>query len=257
MKYLAFVGTEGPQPPDALVIMQRDFPAWLEEMDRRGVRLLGRELDFPEKAATVRVRDGQTLVTDGPFAETKEFVAGFDLLDCAGLEEVIEVAAKSPAARFCPLEIRPLREEPRLSPAASAFGRSDDAAGGPYLLMVWVGETPAVPLEEQPAMQECGTWRQELEHAACSSSGARWAARTRPPRSSFVTGRCGSATARSSASRSSSPASRSSAAPIAGRPSSSLRRTRSRGTTRSSVRSTASDRAGRWGQRPSARAPLA
>src|SRR2546429_6614783 len=52
-------------------------------MDGRGVRLLGRELDLPETAATVRVRGGETLVTDGPFAETKEFIAGFDILECA------------------------------------------------------------------------------------------------------------------------------------------------------------------------------
>ena len=71
-------------------------PGWVEEMDGRGVRLLGRELDLPETAATVRVRDGETLVSDGPFAETKEFVAGFDVLECADLDEAIEVAAKHP-----------------------------------------------------------------------------------------------------------------------------------------------------------------
>ena len=48
---------------------------------------------------TVRVRDGETLVSDGPIAETKEFVAGFDLFDCADLDEAIDAAAKSPVAR--------------------------------------------------------------------------------------------------------------------------------------------------------------
>src|SRR5580698_3010314 len=86
MNYVTFVGTAGAPVPEALAIMQRDLPAWIEEMDGRGVRLLGRELDFPDKAMTVRVRDSETLVTDGPFAETKEFVAGFDLLDCADLD---------------------------------------------------------------------------------------------------------------------------------------------------------------------------
>ena len=80
--------------------MQRELPGWVEEMDGRGVRLLGRELDLPETAATVRVRDGETLVTDGPFAETKEFMAGFDVLECADLDEAIEVAAKCPVAWF-------------------------------------------------------------------------------------------------------------------------------------------------------------
>jgi hypothetical protein len=163
MKYVAFVGTDGPQPPEALAVMNRDAPAYLEEMDRRGVRVFGRELELPEKAATVRVRNGETLVSDGPFAETKEFVAGLDLLDCVDLDEAIEVEAKSPVARFLPFEIRPLREGLRLGPRASAFGRGDDAAGIPYLLMVWMGGTPAAPLDEQAVMQECEAWRQELE----------------------------------------------------------------------------------------------
>jgi hypothetical protein len=107
MKYLAFIGTEGRTPPEAVAIMNRDIPAYDEEMERRGVRLLGRELDLPKDVATVRVRDGQPLVTDGPFAETKEFVGGFDLLECADLDEAIEVRAKSPVSPFHPFEIRP------------------------------------------------------------------------------------------------------------------------------------------------------
>ncbi len=163
MRYVAFVGTDGPQAEAALAIMQRDFPAYLEEMDRRGVRLFGQELDFPKTAVTVRVRGGQTLVTDGPFAETKEFVGGLDLLECADLEEAIEVEASSPAARFCPFEIRPVREALRPSRGASTFACGDDAAGSPYLLMEWMGHTPAEPVDEQALLQECEAWRQELE----------------------------------------------------------------------------------------------
>ncbi len=162
MHYVAFVGTEGAQPPEAVEIMNRGFPAYFEEMDRRGVRLLGRELELPSTAATVRVRDGQPLVTDGPFAETKEFVGGFDLLDCADLDEAIEVEAKSPVAQFLPLEIRPFREGVRLGPAASAFGRGDDAAGTPYLLMMWMSGNPAAPFDGQTLTEECEAWRQEL-----------------------------------------------------------------------------------------------
>jgi hypothetical protein len=163
MKYVAFVGTDGPQPEEAVAVMNRDFPAYLEEIDGRGVRLCGRELDFAEKAVTVRVRDGETLVSDGPFAETKEFVGGFDLLECVDLDEAIEVEAKSPVARFLPFEIRPFREGLRLGPGASAFARGDDSAGIPYLLMVWVDGTPEAPQHERAVMQECEAWRQELE----------------------------------------------------------------------------------------------
>ena len=98
-------------------------------MDGRGVRLLGRELDLPETAATVRVRDGEALVTDGPFAETKEFMAGFDVLECADLDEAIEVAAKHPSSWFHPIEIRPFMDGLRLGEGASAFGRERRLGG--------------------------------------------------------------------------------------------------------------------------------
>jgi hypothetical protein len=104
---VAFIWADGRPAPEDLAVIQRELPGWIEEMDGRGVRLLGRELELPETAATVRVRDGETLVTDGPFVETKEFVAGFDLLECADLDEAIEVAAKHPVARFGAIEVRP------------------------------------------------------------------------------------------------------------------------------------------------------
>jgi hypothetical protein len=161
LKVVAFVVTEGPTPEDALAIMNRDWPAYAEEMDRRGLWRLGRELDFPETAVTVRVRDGETLVTDGPFAETKEFIAGFDVLDCVDLDEAIEVEAKNPVARFHPFELRPFPDGLRLGPGAPAFGQSDDSAGSPYLLTGWVGETQAES-DDEAVRQECDAWRQEL-----------------------------------------------------------------------------------------------
>ena len=62
-------------------------------------------------ATTVRVRDGQTLVADGPFAETKEQIGGFDILECADLDEAIELASKHPVAKFGTLELRPFWRE--------------------------------------------------------------------------------------------------------------------------------------------------
>jgi hypothetical protein len=58
-------------------------------------------------ATTVQVRGGEVLIADGPFAETKEQIAGFDILECADLDEAIEVAAKHPVARFGKIEVRP------------------------------------------------------------------------------------------------------------------------------------------------------
>ncbi|HEY0937009.1 MAG TPA: YciI family protein, partial [Trebonia sp.] len=159
-----FVGTGGRMPAEAVTQMNRDFPAYFAEMESRGVRLCGRELDSPATAVTVRVRDGETLVTDGPFAETKEFVGGFDVLDCADLDEAIEVEAKSPVARFLPLEIRPFAAGLRAAePLVSAFDREDDSAGLPYLLTVWIGPTPAGPLDSPAVLRRSEAWRQKLE----------------------------------------------------------------------------------------------
>jgi hypothetical protein len=111
----------------------------------------------------VRVRGGETLVTDGPFAETKEFVAGLDIFECADLDEAIEAAASSPVSRYHPMEIRPFAQGLRLGAAASAFAREDDSAGRPYLLTMWMGGTPAAPLDGEAVMAEGEAWRQDLE----------------------------------------------------------------------------------------------
>jgi hypothetical protein len=91
--------------------VQADTLAWVEEMDGRGVRKVGNRLRRTESATTVRVRDGETLLADGPFAETKEQILGFDLIECADLEEALEVAAAHPSARHGSIEVRPLWAE--------------------------------------------------------------------------------------------------------------------------------------------------
>ncbi|ADB34092.1 YCII-related protein [Kribbella flavida DSM 17836] len=85
---------------------------WSEEMQARGVVEGGAGLRPPREATTVRVRDDELLLTDGPFAETKEQIGGFVLIDCADLDEAIEIAAKHPAAAYGTIEIRPLLAGP-------------------------------------------------------------------------------------------------------------------------------------------------
>jgi hypothetical protein len=85
--------------------------AWVQEMDARGVRKFGSRLRPVNDATTVRIRGGEVLLSDGPFAETKEQVGGFDLLECEDLDEAIEVASKHPGAKFGTIEVRPLWEE--------------------------------------------------------------------------------------------------------------------------------------------------
>jgi hypothetical protein len=80
---------------------------WVGENDRRNLSVIGDRLRPAEDARTVRVRSGQLLVTDGPFAETQESIAGFDVLECADLDEALERAAAHPMARFGRVEVRP------------------------------------------------------------------------------------------------------------------------------------------------------
>ena len=105
MRYLMFVCVD----PDAekYVPEEDNIREWVDEMDRRKVRILGNRLQGVELATTVRRRKGKVLVSDGPFAETKEWIAGFDLLECTDLDEAVEVAAKHPMARFGRIEVRP------------------------------------------------------------------------------------------------------------------------------------------------------
>ena len=76
---------------------EESFP-WLDDLQARGIWVTGDQLAPPRRARSVRVRDGKAIVTDGPFAETKEAVGGFDILECGGLEEAVEIAAGHPVA---------------------------------------------------------------------------------------------------------------------------------------------------------------
>ena len=76
----------------------------------RGVLLAAEPLHPVETATTVRVRNGHMTITDGPFAETKEQLAGFYLLDARDLNEAIQMAARIPPAREGSIEVRPVRE---------------------------------------------------------------------------------------------------------------------------------------------------
>ena len=91
--------------------MERATLAWVAEMESRGVRVTGEALRGVSDATTVRRRGGEVLISDGPFAETKEQIGGFDILDCTDLDEAIEIAAKHPAARIGTLEVRPFWQD--------------------------------------------------------------------------------------------------------------------------------------------------
>ncbi|MBW8793303.1 MAG: nuclear transport factor 2 family protein [Streptomyces sp.] len=99
---------------------------WVEEHGvRSGARLYGHRLELPDRAVTVRVRDGEVLRTDGPFAETKEYVAGFDVVDCGSLEEAVRIAAAHPVATIGAMEVRPFWDEGLMEDAETAVRRLD------------------------------------------------------------------------------------------------------------------------------------
>ncbi len=81
--------------------------AWDEDLEARAIKLSGVRLDDAAHARTVQVRDWKLLVTDGPFAETKEQVAGINVLECTDLDQAIEIASRHPTARFGTFELRP------------------------------------------------------------------------------------------------------------------------------------------------------
>jgi hypothetical protein len=81
--------------------------AWDKEMTERGILVGGGALDRPPTTKTLRVRGGQVLVTDGPFAETKEQIAGYAVLECADIDEAIEVSSRHPTGSYGTFELRP------------------------------------------------------------------------------------------------------------------------------------------------------
>jgi hypothetical protein len=106
MKFLIFIVTDQTvahieEPPGAI-------QAWVKEGAERGIRLDGNRLRPPEGAKLVRIREGKKHVTDGPFAETKEWIAGYDLLECRDLDEAVDYVSRHPMATRGQIEIRPL-----------------------------------------------------------------------------------------------------------------------------------------------------
>jgi len=96
MKYMMFVATD--PNPDVGTESPGEIRAWVDDVNGRGKRVDGERLRPVEDATTVRIRAGKLLVTDGPFTESKEWIAGFDILECEDLDEAIEIASRHPMA---------------------------------------------------------------------------------------------------------------------------------------------------------------
>jgi hypothetical protein len=112
MKYLCTIyGDEsqwGDVTPEEMSEMLKAYGTFSEDAEKAGVLVAGEGLERTSAATTVRVRDGERVLSDGPFAETKEQLGGFYLLDCANLDEAIDWAARIPGAASGSVEVRPV-----------------------------------------------------------------------------------------------------------------------------------------------------
>jgi hypothetical protein len=97
-------------PKETMQVVMGEYAAYTQQIQQSGARLAGEALQPTSTASTVRVRDGKTLTTHGPFAETKEQLGGFYLIEASNLDEAIEWAAKCPAAKAGSVEVRPVIE---------------------------------------------------------------------------------------------------------------------------------------------------
>jgi hypothetical protein len=134
MKYMLmfWVDESAETTPDQDAANLIAVKSWVEKMAEQGVRRHGGALRSVREGKIVRIRDDELLVSDGPYAETKEQVGGYDVIECADLEVAIQLAAGHPLARAATVEVRPFWDAPwkdlpdGLSNAGVLVRRHDD-----------------------------------------------------------------------------------------------------------------------------------
>ncbi|HET9104808.1 MAG TPA: YciI family protein [Solirubrobacteraceae bacterium] len=113
MRFLMLVCRDASIPfgPADRATIGDDVRAWVSEMEQRGVRLLGNVLAPPERSTRVSTRSGDVIIEDGAQGSDGVPASGFNLLECADLDEAIEVSAKHPIAKFGLIELRPIIDD--------------------------------------------------------------------------------------------------------------------------------------------------
>ena len=132
MRYLLLIYTQETdvQPPDDVAAASHAaYATFTADIKARGLFQAGEALTPTSTATTVRVVDGETIATDGPFAETKEALGGFYLIEARDLDEAIETAAKIPVGDEGSIEVRPIWELPAEYAMAEAAAAGAGAAG--------------------------------------------------------------------------------------------------------------------------------
>jgi hypothetical protein len=131
MRYLLLIytpETDEVVPDDVAQASHAAYGAFTADIKARGLLQAGEALTPTSTATTVRVVDGEIVTTDGPFAETKEALGGFYLIEARDLDEAIETAAKIPGAKIGSIEVRPIWELPAEYAMAEAAGAGSSAA---------------------------------------------------------------------------------------------------------------------------------
>ena len=113
MRYLLLIYTPEsmePVPDEVTNEVSAAYGAFTADIRARGIFQAGEALEPTSTATTVQIRDGRTITTDGPFAETKEALGGFYMIDVKDLDEAIQLASRIPGARLGSIEVRPVME---------------------------------------------------------------------------------------------------------------------------------------------------
>ena len=165
MKFLQLVCIENETTDEQNEVMSTAVFPWVEDTIARRINITGKPLAPASTAKTVRVRGGDTLISDGPFADTKEFIGGFDLLDCESMDQAIEVASKHPVAWFNLIELRPLLDDKDVP-------HQIDHAKLQQMLLVCIDGVAEAPEVEAQIGRDCEAWRDEIERSGVRVAGA-------------------------------------------------------------------------------------
>lgn len=109
MQYLLIISHDDFFAPTETLF--KSIGAWIKEMEHRGVRVYGNPLRPAGDATTVRVREREVVLKNGPFANSKEKMCAYELIECSSDEEAIEVASRHPMAKAATIEVRPIWNE--------------------------------------------------------------------------------------------------------------------------------------------------
>jgi hypothetical protein len=152
--------------PDELTNLMDEYTNLTREWQDKGVMLSGEGLDPSTTATTVRVRGGERLITDGPFAESKEQLGGYYVLDCGSLDEAIALAARIPAARRGCVEVRPVINYEAMGTEPPTW--RSDFQGKKYVLTLWGDESVWETWTPEQAEREMGRWVEYDREAAAA-----------------------------------------------------------------------------------------